>query len=222
VHDYGNRQAIATSTGQNDSGLFELLFRDERYLPFEHAGAVSTWKLEIPPENNEFDLDSLADVVLHLNYTARDGGPVLRAAATAAARSHIPDAGVRLIDVSREMPDEWARFTRERDYRRLEVRALELFLGSDAAHPSTHVDVEFDPDEQSCRDPDIEYPFLLVGGANWCGYYHGCVDVEVDPVTTVKPKRIGTLEFEHPVTDATEAYLLVHYRLRGGHADGGW
>ena len=27
--------AIAVSTGQNDSGVFELNFRDERYVPFE-------------------------------------------------------------------------------------------------------------------------------------------------------------------------------------------
>ena len=39
-------QAIATSTGQNDAGLFELNFRDERYLPFEGAGAISQWRLE--------------------------------------------------------------------------------------------------------------------------------------------------------------------------------
>jgi hypothetical protein len=31
-------ESIATSTGQNDSGLFELNFRDERYLPFEVQG----------------------------------------------------------------------------------------------------------------------------------------------------------------------------------------
>ena len=30
-------QSIATSGGQNDSGLFELNFRDDRYLPFEYA-----------------------------------------------------------------------------------------------------------------------------------------------------------------------------------------
>ena len=34
-------QSIVTSHGQNDSGLFELNFRDERYLPFEGAGAIS-------------------------------------------------------------------------------------------------------------------------------------------------------------------------------------
>ena len=33
-------RSIATSSGQNDAGLFELNFRDERYLPFEGAGAI--------------------------------------------------------------------------------------------------------------------------------------------------------------------------------------
>jgi hypothetical protein len=38
----GAIQSIATSHGQNDSGMFELNFRDERYLPFEGAGAISS------------------------------------------------------------------------------------------------------------------------------------------------------------------------------------
>ncbi|HEX5553392.1 MAG TPA: neuraminidase-like domain-containing protein, partial [Chitinophagaceae bacterium] len=36
-------QSITTSSAQNDSGLFDLNFRDERYLPFEGAGAISLW-----------------------------------------------------------------------------------------------------------------------------------------------------------------------------------
>ena len=47
--------AIAVSTGQNDSGLFELNFRDERYLPFEGAGVVSKWRLELPADFRQFD-----------------------------------------------------------------------------------------------------------------------------------------------------------------------
>lgn len=39
---------IATSNAQNDSGTFELNFRDERYLPFEGAGAISKWRLDLP------------------------------------------------------------------------------------------------------------------------------------------------------------------------------
>ena len=40
-------KAIAASHGQNDSGVFELSFRDERYLPFEGAGVISKWSLEL-------------------------------------------------------------------------------------------------------------------------------------------------------------------------------
>jgi hypothetical protein len=39
VKQYGATEAIATSSGQNDGGLFELNFRDERYLPSEFLGA---------------------------------------------------------------------------------------------------------------------------------------------------------------------------------------
>jgi hypothetical protein len=48
-------KAIAASNAQNDSGMFKLSFRDERYLPFEGAGAVSQWLLELfsdLPSNN--------------------------------------------------------------------------------------------------------------------------------------------------------------------------
>ena len=48
LDDFGAVQSIATSHAQNDSGLFELNFRDERYLPFEGAGAVSEWRIELP------------------------------------------------------------------------------------------------------------------------------------------------------------------------------
>jgi hypothetical protein len=79
---FGAIQSIATSSGQNDSGLFELNFRDERYLPFEGAGVISRWQLEMPYDFRQFDYDSISDVILHVNYTAREGGGALGAAAT--------------------------------------------------------------------------------------------------------------------------------------------
>jgi len=66
--------SIATSTAQNDSGMFEFNFRDERYLPFEGAGAVSTWGLELPSQLRLFDYDSIADVIVHVSYSALDDG----------------------------------------------------------------------------------------------------------------------------------------------------
>ena len=74
-------QAIATSTGQSDAGLFELNFHDERYLPFEGAGAMSQWRLELPTVSRQFDYQTISDVVMQLSYTAREGGGQLKTAA---------------------------------------------------------------------------------------------------------------------------------------------
>lgn len=66
--------SIATSQAQNDAGVFELNFRDERYLPFEGAGAVSKWSLDLPSKIRMFNYDSLADVIVHVSYTAKHDG----------------------------------------------------------------------------------------------------------------------------------------------------
>jgi hypothetical protein len=65
---------IATSHGLNDPGLFDVNLRDERWLPFEGQGAISTWNLVLDPRDNNFDISTLTDVVIHVRYTARGGG----------------------------------------------------------------------------------------------------------------------------------------------------
>lgn len=105
----GAIQSIATSTAQNDNGLFELNFRDERYLPFEGAGAISQWRIELPRGSNPFDFNTVADVILHLKYTAREGGEALRAEANTALASPSGDL-VRLFSAKHEFPTEWHRF----------------------------------------------------------------------------------------------------------------
>jgi hypothetical protein len=113
-------QSVVTSSGQNDSGMFETNLRDERYLPFEGAGAISTWRIELPsPEElPPFDYDTITDVLLHLRYTARSGGEALKKAASeelqTAVNAIATSAGTlgmaRLVDVRREFPTEWHRF----------------------------------------------------------------------------------------------------------------
>ncbi|KVG98833.1 hypothetical protein WS83_27910 [Burkholderia sp. MSMB2042] len=71
-------QQIAISSGLNDAGQFELNFGDERYLPFEGTGAVSSWILSFPRHDKSATqkamLDALTDVIVHVRYTAVDGG----------------------------------------------------------------------------------------------------------------------------------------------------
>jgi hypothetical protein len=105
--------SIATSHAQNDSGLFELSFRDERYLPFEGVGAIGRWRIDLPQESNAFDFETLSDVVLHLKYTAREGGELLKEAAQIAISAHAGAEGrrsARLFSLKHEFPTEWYRF----------------------------------------------------------------------------------------------------------------
>ena len=55
AYQYGAVQTIVTSQAQDDPGLFEnqihYQITDPRYLPFEGAGAISDWQLELPANN---------------------------------------------------------------------------------------------------------------------------------------------------------------------------
>ena len=111
---FGSLQSIVTSSAQNDSGLFETNLRDERYLPFENSGVVSEWQLELPADVRQFDYDTISDVILHLRYTAREGGGLLKNGAVLNLKIRIEDAqaagSVRLFSVRHEFPTEWSKF----------------------------------------------------------------------------------------------------------------
>src|SRR5262249_11173139 len=69
------------------------------------------WRLELPSEIRQFDYDTISDVILHVRYTARDGGARLKQAAASHARDCIARiAPVRLFSMRHEFPSEWARF----------------------------------------------------------------------------------------------------------------
>ena len=110
IDDLGATQSIVTSTGQNDSGMFEVNLHDERYLPFEGRGVVSQWRLELPPETNAFDFTTIADVILQVRYTSRDGGDVLKQKAGQAVVAVSPRTGVRLFSARHEFPSDWYAF----------------------------------------------------------------------------------------------------------------
>ena len=111
VDDFSAIQSIVTSAAQNDSGLFESNLRDERYLPFEGAGAISSWRLELPSRVRQIDYDTINDVVLHVHYTARDGGGRLRELASLDVEDRLEQlAPVRLFSIRHDFPTEWSRF----------------------------------------------------------------------------------------------------------------
>lgn len=111
-------QSIATSSAQKDHGIFELNFRDERYLPFEGAGAISRWHIKLNRDFAGFDPSTISDVVIHMNYTAREGGEFLRSKAVEEFNKKMNEMALaesrrglyRVFDLKREYSDKWYKF----------------------------------------------------------------------------------------------------------------
>jgi Tc toxin complex TcA C-terminal TcB-binding domain/ABC toxin N-terminal region/Neuraminidase-like domain/PA14 domain/Salmonella virulence plasmid 28.1kDa A protein len=131
-------KAIATSTAQDDPGLFDFTFRDDRYLPFEGAGVISEWEIELATDEElrQFDYASISDVILRLSYTAReDGGPFKEKAATY-LKNFIRNAAelarqplMQLFSMKHEFPTEWYTFLRPAPVGAEQI--LKVTLGSD-------------------------------------------------------------------------------------------
>lgn len=153
--DYlGAVQSIVTSSGQNDSGLFETNLRDERFLPFEGAGAESTWKLDLPNPKDypAFNYATITDVILHVRYTARQGvQPDKVREALDFVFQTVPQSDLKLLFSLRyDFPNEWAAFingtgdftaTIRRDYfpyfithrqgKAITIKEIQLYDGKD-------------------------------------------------------------------------------------------
>ncbi len=137
---FGARTSIATSHARDDHGLFELSLQDERYLPFEGSGVISRWRIELPQATNAFEFNTISDVILNMNYTAREGGEILRIKALEAAQGFEPTkqspmtqlslpkqmGWVRLFTIRHEFPNHWHRFLHPNDEDTAHVLKLDL------------------------------------------------------------------------------------------------
>jgi hypothetical protein len=92
--------------------MFETNLHDERFLPFEGAGAVSTWSLELPNAFRPFDYMTISDVLLHVRYTARQG--VDRKQVLSELRDMLTNANesglALLFSLPHDFPTEWSAF----------------------------------------------------------------------------------------------------------------
>ena len=117
-------QKIVLGNAQDDPGLFLTAINDNlgdpRYLPFEGAGAISSWHLELPAATNEIDLSTVADVVLHLHYTALDGGDTFAQAVRPTTPPTRRRPGAIVLSASNDFPAAWQAFLAPR--RRAPIR----------------------------------------------------------------------------------------------------
>ena len=115
VDYFGAVEFIVTSTATNDSGMFETNLRDERFLPFEGAGAAnSTWQLQLPKDFPPFDYTTISDAILHLRYTARPAGDPLGSTAIKELHALISATDTSslaiMFAIKNDFPTEWSAF----------------------------------------------------------------------------------------------------------------
>jgi Tc toxin complex TcA C-terminal TcB-binding domain len=119
---FGSTDVIVTSTGTNDSGMFETNLRDERFLPFEGAGAISTWTLALPAALRPFDYTTISDVIIHIRYTAREAGDPLAARATTELLQLLSPGPAGSVDqlllfcLRYDFPTQWSAFVNGSDF----------------------------------------------------------------------------------------------------------
>ncbi|MFI5941003.1 hypothetical protein ACIBCB_12185 [Streptomyces uncialis] len=178
-------------------------------------------------------------MILHLNYTAREGGEPLRGAAADAARGRLPGDGRRLLDVRRDLPDAWAALTRRgRERRELElaltpamfplvparrvthVDRIGVLVEAAGARPGAWIELVFRPTPHSCAGPCAcaRITVRCVAGGTYPGLFHGEVELSCPaPLGALGPggpTRIGTFEFPGEPDRVREVFLLLDHRAR--------
>jgi len=131
----GVGDVICTSNAQNDSGMFELNFGDERYLPFENSGTISEWDLSFPAGCDQIDLTTVSDVILHINYTALYGGKIFAGEAKEALQAKLPEAGRMIFSLKHGFPTEWRQLSEGENAMNFELKTehLPFFLRGKAS-----------------------------------------------------------------------------------------
>ncbi len=166
----GGRRMIATSSGQGDAGVFQLDFRDERFLPFEGVAldeeAGTTWTFTLPGASRPFDYDTISDLVLHIQYTADPGGSSSETATTSgrfaqliSVKHDFPDEAQRLLsgaasDISVTLDDRLFPYVA----RRRQITSINRIVSDDASEPRLSLD---DLPEITLRAEDATV-FLIV------------------------------------------------------------
>lgn len=104
-----NQQIAISHVDQyaDSNGMFELRFDDERYLPFEGTGAVSTWRLELNGKRGSYKIKDITDIVMNIKYTAIQGGEAFGNAVKGLLK---PYPTAEMIDFEKDFADEWADF----------------------------------------------------------------------------------------------------------------
>lgn len=102
----GTPEEFITSTAINDSGVFEANFSQAKYLPFEYMGIGDEGnECELfLDKNSEYDISTIADVVLHINYLAESNDDI---ESITNIQNTPVNNGYLLMSLKHDFPNQW-------------------------------------------------------------------------------------------------------------------
>ena len=203
VDYFGSLDSVVTSSGTNDAGMFETNLRDERFLPFEGAGAVSSWRLELPSDFRPFDYSTIADVILHVRYTARQGGKQLGDQAMAELRDMMSTqnkSGLALLfSLPHDFPTEWSSFVNGTQPLKIRLRKdFFPYLVQDETLTIDGMEL-YAPVGKQLKKQTVAVPGTMADDLNGA---EGATDLSLAPDANVLKREAGR-----------QVFLIVHYSI---------
>jgi hypothetical protein len=184
--------------------MFETNLRDERFLPFEGAGAASSWRLELPPSDfRPFDYSTIADVILHMRYAARQGGKQLGDQALAELRDMMSTqnkSGLALLfSLPHDFPTEWASFVNGANP--MTIRLRKDFFPYLVKEETLTVDALelYAPVDKKLKKRTVAVPGTMSDALNEA---EGVAELALPPDATVLKRDAGV-----------QAFLILHYSI---------
>ena len=199
-------KAIATSSAQNDSGVFELNFRDDRYLPFEGAGAISSWRLELTdPKLSQFDYNSISDIILHIKYTSREDSGNFRKDAIKhldeymqKAIENAPEPFMRLFSLKHEFPEAFNQLINKADkIQKTEIEISKIHFNRVFANRILNVvetNIFIKPKEGKAVTDPAGFKFDNTAANAWIAVFDGSLKKTTIPSAEFNPLKKVTIE----------------------------
>ena len=216
-------QRIATSSGLNDSGMFEMNFNDARFLPFEGAGAISSWRFELPFDGTsvssfrKFDYSTISDLIVTIHYTSKDGGDSFKETVQTHVKNSInywldetlssnPKGLERVFSLKHEFPTEFHQMLNSE----FSNDILETTLGITKNHfPHIFNDVSLDTDKATVLFIAKGINTGLDSGGAGVTLSFGSPDDSTNPSVATDGKSID-LEFTGTVDPARSLTLKLN------------
>ncbi|MBC7814608.1 MAG: hypothetical protein H7175_25860, partial [Burkholderiales bacterium] len=97
-------ESVALTSPTNATGLFEMDIQPELLVPFEGIGVDTNWEFRLPKFANRFDYNTIADVLITIEYTALDSADYRQQVLETTSRTVSSD---RAFSFRHHFADQW-------------------------------------------------------------------------------------------------------------------